>query len=74
MGNIPVLRPQQVIALLEALGFREVCQRGSHKQFLHEDGRCTKVPVHRGREISPVLLRQIAKVIGITLEELLGPQ
>jgi hypothetical protein len=31
----------------------------------------TTVPVHAGRDISPILLRQIAKDIGLTLDELL---
>ncbi|MGD7035927.1 type II toxin-antitoxin system HicA family toxin [Methylotuvimicrobium buryatense] len=71
MGNIPVLKPREVVALLEILGFTEIRQRGSHKQFRHPDGRCTTVPFHAGRDISPVLLRQIAKDIGMTVGELL---
>jgi predicted RNA binding protein YcfA (HicA-like mRNA interferase family) len=59
------------VALLESLGFREARQRGSHKQFKHADGRQTTVPFHVGRDISPVLLRQIAKDIGLSIEELL---
>jgi predicted RNA binding protein YcfA (HicA-like mRNA interferase family) len=70
MGIVPVLKPREVIALLEALGFTEVRQRGSHKQFRHADGRCTTVPFHAGRDISPLLLRQIAKDIGLTIDEL----
>jgi predicted RNA binding protein YcfA (HicA-like mRNA interferase family) len=68
----PVLKPREVIALLERLGFREVRQRGSHKQFNHPDGRRTTVPVHKGRDISPTLLRQIAQDVRITVEELLA--
>jgi len=71
MGSIPVLKPREVIALLQALGFVEVRQRGSHKQFRHSDGRCTTVPMHAGRDISPILLRQIAKDVGLKVEELL---
>lgn len=71
MGNLPVFKPREVIALLEVLGFTEIRQRGSHKQFRHPDGRCTTVPFHAGRDISPILLRQIAKDIGLTVEELL---
>jgi predicted RNA binding protein YcfA (HicA-like mRNA interferase family) len=71
MGSLPVLKPREVVALLEALGFQEARQRGSHKQFKHEDGRQTTVPFHTGRDISPVLLRQIAKDIGLSIEELL---
>ncbi|MGH8737891.1 MAG: type II toxin-antitoxin system HicA family toxin [Burkholderiales bacterium] len=71
MAEVPVLKPREVIALLTALGFAEVRQRGSHKQFRHPDGRATTVPFHAGRDISPILLRQIAKDIGLTLDELL---
>ncbi|NKC12509.1 MAG: addiction module toxin, HicA family [Gammaproteobacteria bacterium] len=69
MGQVPVLKPKQVIKLLEALDFKEVRQRGSHKQFRHADGRTTTVPVHQGRDITPILLRQIAKDINLTIDE-----
>ncbi len=69
MANLPVLKPQEVVARLNNLGFREVRQRGSHKQFRHEDGRGTTVPFHKGRDISPVLLRKIARDIGMSAVE-----
>jgi len=72
MGNLPILKPREVVALLEALGFAEARQRGSHKQFRHSDGRCTTVPFHAGRDVSPILLRQIAKDVGLTVGELLN--
>jgi hypothetical protein len=56
MGKIPVLKPRQVVKILRRLGFIEVRQRGSHKQFRHS---------------SPILLRQIAKDIGLTVDEML---
>jgi len=58
-----------VIRILEQLGFIEVRRRGSHIQFRHQDGRATTVPVHAGRDISPMLLRQIARDIGLKIEE-----
>ena len=70
VATLPVLKPRQVVAILERLGFAEIRQRGSHKQFRHADGRSTTVPFHAGRDISPILLRQIAKDIGMTAEEL----
>ena len=57
MGSLPVLKPRQVVALFEALGFAEVRQSGSHRQFRHPDWRTTTVPFHAGRDISPALLR-----------------
>jgi len=72
MGKeIPILKPRQVVKILGRLGFTEVRQRGSHKQFRHPDGRGTTVPFHKGRDISPTLLRQIAKDIGLTVDEML---
>lgn len=72
MGSLPVLKPREVAALLEQLGFAEVRQRGSHRQYRHPDGRRTTLPFHAGRDISPTLLRKIARDIGVTTEELLG--
>jgi len=71
MGKTPILKPREVVALLESFGFQEVRQKGSHKQFRHPDGRCTTVPFHSGRDISPILLRQIASDIGLTIDEFL---
>jgi predicted RNA binding protein YcfA (HicA-like mRNA interferase family) len=72
VGSLPTLKPREVVALLQGLGFSEVRQRGSHKQFRHTDGRGTTVPFHKGRDISPTLLRKIAQDIGLTAEQLLG--
>ncbi len=69
MPQIPVLKPREVVRLLKKLQFQEVRQKGSHKQYRHVDGRATTVPFHKGRDISPILLRQIAKDIGLTVDE-----
>ncbi|MDP3181005.1 MAG: type II toxin-antitoxin system HicA family toxin [Bacteroidota bacterium] len=74
MGSVPVLKPNKVASILERLGFLEVRQKGSHKQFRHPDGRGTTVPFHAGRDISPVLLKKIAKDIRVTVEEFLKNQ
>lgn len=71
MGSVPVLKPAEVCRLLERLGFNAVRQRGSHIQYRHPKGRGTTVPMHKGRDIAPSLLRQIARDIGLTVEELL---
>ena len=71
MAKHPVLRPREVAALLYRLGFREIRQRGSHKRFRHADGRVTTVPFHGGRDVSPLLLRQIARDIGLSVSDLL---
>jgi predicted RNA binding protein YcfA (HicA-like mRNA interferase family) len=72
VGSTPVLRAREVITRLERLGFVEVRQRGSHKQFRHPDGRVTTVPVHGGRDIAPPLLRQICRDIRLPVEEIVA--
>ncbi|MBP1723468.1 MAG: hypothetical protein H6Q44_1173 [Deltaproteobacteria bacterium] len=72
MGKVPVLKPREVVSILEKLGFLEIRQRGSHKQYRHSDNRCTTVPFRPERDISPILLRQIAKDIGLSIEEFLA--
>lgn len=59
---------QEVVSMLLVA---EIRQRGSHRQFRHPDGRCTTVPFHQGRDISPILLRQIVKDIDMTMDEFL---
>jgi predicted RNA binding protein YcfA (HicA-like mRNA interferase family) len=71
MARLPVLKPREIARVLERLGFVEVRQRGSHKQFRHEDGRGTTIPFHGNRDISPFLLRQIIKDIRLTAEDFL---
>ena len=72
MGKCPPLKPREVASLLYSQGFVEVRQRGSHKQYRHADGRCTTVPWHLGRDVSPVIIRQIANDIGMTLDDFLS--
>jgi predicted RNA binding protein YcfA (HicA-like mRNA interferase family) len=72
VGDIPVLKPREDVAILSRLGFVEVRQRGSHKQFRHADGRVTTVPFHAGRDVSPSLLRRIAHDIRVDVRELIA--
>jgi predicted RNA binding protein YcfA (HicA-like mRNA interferase family) len=71
MARLPVLKPREIARILEKMGFVEVRQRGSHKQYRHADGRCTTVPFHGSREVSPFLLRQIIKDVRLTPDEFL---
>ena len=72
MSKYPVLKPNQVISILEKLGFIEVRQKGSHKQYRHSDGRFTTVPFHKGRDLSPILVKQIIKDINISPDDFYG--
>ncbi len=71
MPKIPVLKPEEVLRALKNLGFKEVRQKSSHKVLKHQDGRITVVQIHKGRDISPVLLKKILKDIGVSVEDFL---
>ena len=71
-AGVPVLSPQEVIRRLKLLGFFELRQKGSHIRFGHADGRKTTVPMHKGYDIDPRLLRLICKEISLTVEEFLA--
>jgi predicted RNA binding protein YcfA (HicA-like mRNA interferase family) len=71
MGKLPVLKPREVCRIWSDWDFRWY-GKGSHMQYRHADGRGTTVPNHAGREISPILLRQIARDIGMTAEDFIS--
>ena len=71
MGHLPVLKPNEVVKILQSLGFSLVRQKGAHMQFKNPDGRQTTVPFHKGRDISPILLRKIAHDINVEMEDFL---
>ena len=58
MSKLRPMKAREVIAVLRRNGFPEDHQIGSHKTFLHADGRRVTVPVHPG-DIRPGTLRMI---------------
>jgi predicted RNA binding protein YcfA (HicA-like mRNA interferase family) len=68
MPKYPVLKASEIIRILLILGFSEIRQKGSHKQFKNPLGKTTTIPIHKNRDISPLLLKQILKEIDIELE------
>ncbi len=70
MSSVPVLTARQLIRALRRLGFEEIRARGSHRRFVHPDGRKSTVPVHKGRDIPRGLLVKIVNIdLGITMDE-----
>lgn len=69
MSNIPTLKSREIISILKKLGFEEIRQKGSHKQFRHEDGRQTTVAIHGSKDIYPQILCRIAKDVGMNVQD-----
>ena len=71
MPKLSPAKPEEIIRVLEKLGFRKIRQSGSHAVFHHPDGRWTTVPLHKGKNIAKGTLSKILKDVGISYDEFL---
>lgn len=70
-GKLPLLEAKELIKILNKFGFKVIRQKGSHVYLKHDDGRCTVVPLHAGKEIGRGLLKRILNEAEISREEFL---
>ena len=47
-GKLPFLEAEELIKILNKMGFEAIRQKGSHVYLKHKDGRSTVVPLHSG--------------------------
>jgi len=69
MSKLTPVKPDELIKVIEKLGFKKIRQSGSHAIFFHSDGRWTTVPIHKGKDVAKGTLRKILKDLGISYEE-----
>ena len=69
MSKLPVVKSKDLEKVLFKLGFNKVRQKGSHAFYRHNDGKCTVIPHHPGRDLSPILVLKILKEINLSREE-----
>jgi len=70
MPKLPILKPRQIIAVLEKVGFRQVRQKSSHIQ-LKRGNLLVTVPNHP-RDLNPQVLKSIIRQSQITPEEFIN--
>ncbi|MEO6694341.1 MAG: type II toxin-antitoxin system HicA family toxin [Ignavibacteria bacterium] len=68
MSKIPVLRPKEIIRVLNRAGFIEIRSKGSHIHLKKEDKLVT-VPMHN-RDLKIKTLKSILRQSNLTIEEL----
>mgnify|MGYP000412654322 CR=1 FL=1 len=68
-NKLPRVKPQEIIKVLEKIGFSLSRQSGSHKIYKNAEGKRVTVPYHSGKTIHPKVLRNILRDAGLTLEE-----
>jgi len=71
MTKLPPLKAREVVKGLQTLGFEKVRQKGSHAIFHHQDCRRAPIPIHPAKTISPYLISDILKQLGINEDEFL---
>ena len=69
MPKQPVLKPREIIKVLEKIGFVLYRQKGSHCLFVKDD-KIVTVPFHN-KDLKPKTLKTIIKQAGVTVEELI---
>lgn len=67
--KLPVLTGNELIKVLEKIGFVVSRIRGSHHVLKHPEGKTTVVPVHSGETIGPGLLRKIIRDSGLERDQ-----
>ena len=61
MKKLSPISANELIKIIEKLGFLFFRQKGSHMIFKHFDGRVTVVPNHPGEDLGVGLLNKIIK-------------
>lgn len=70
MTQLPVLKPKEVVAALEKLGFRKHRQKGSHLIMVRDGDAIHQpvVPLH-SKDLSKGILRAIIRQLDLTVDE-----
>lgn len=71
MPNFPVVKPKEIIRVLEKLGYFEVRQTGSHKHFKKEGERNIVTVSFHNKDIKIGTLKSILRQAKISVEELI---
>ena len=73
MGSkYPVLKPNEIIAVLKKIGFVIVSQKGSHIKLRNEGNKSRTVIIPNHYEVAKGTLKAILEQAGLTLEEFIG--
>lgn len=70
MTQLPILKPKEVVAALEKLGFRKYRQKGSHLIMIRDGDTIHQpvIPLHH-KDLAKGTLRSIIRQLDITVDE-----
>lgn len=70
--ELPALSADNLIKVVNSIGFKFKRQKGSHKRYCHPDGRKATIPYHKGKDIDRFLLSKIVtRDLNMSIEDFL---
>ena len=63
----PILKPHELIHLLEQNGFVKISQEGSHVKMRNQGGATIIIPAHKGKDLKKGLITAILRQAGINI-------
>ena len=70
MSKLKPLKVSKVIRKLKKLGFKGPIPGGKHLRMVHpETGKIIPIPMHKGKDVSIGLIREIINEVGISRDE-----
>ena len=63
----PILKPDELIRILEQHGFIKISQESSHIKMRNKEGVTIIIPAHQGKDLKKGLTMAILRRAGITL-------
>jgi len=67
--KVPRVTAEEVIKVLERVGFSLARQSGSHRIYKNQEGKRVTVPYHARKVLHPKVLKSILRDAGLTIDE-----
>ncbi len=67
--KLPRVTPNEMIKIVEKLGFRFSRQSGSHKIYKNDEGKRVTIAYHSGKILHPKIVKSILVDAGISVDE-----
>lgn len=68
--RLPRLKPEEMIRVVERLGFNFARQSGSHKIYKNKKGIRVTIPYHKGKVLHPKIIKSILRDAEIDIDRL----
>ncbi len=67
--KLPRVTPNEMIKIVEKLGFHLSRQSGSHKIYKNNEGKRITIAYHSGKILHPKMVKGILSDIGLSVDE-----